>query len=194
MREQRKPAGSERLGEKKETEMYPGMMAWWKHPHRHGGGGCGEGAHAEHCGPGEGRGGGGRWGGRHAHGEEAFAGHDHEDDFGSFGVRRPLRFLAYKLELEDAQVTELANILNDLKTERAQAAVDHRRSTSAIADSIAGDALDEAKLGQGTAERVKTAERLRDAVVRAIGRIHALLKAEQRQKLAYLIRTGALSI
>ena len=192
MRGRGKPAGSERLGEKKETEMYPGMMAWWKHAHRHGGGF--EGEHAGHCGPGGG--GGGRWGGHHP--EEAFAGHghghDHEDDFGSFGVRRPLRFLAYKLELEDAQVTELANILNDLKTERAQAAVDHRRSTSAIADSIAGDALDEAKLGQGTAERVKTAERLRDAVVRAIGRIHAILKTEQRQKLAYLIRTGALSI
>jgi hypothetical protein len=191
MRERRKPAGSERLGEKKETEMYPGMMAWWKHAHRHGGGCAGEGEHAEHCGHGGG-GRGGRWRGHHA--QEAFAGHDHDEDFGSFGVRRPLRFLAYKLELEDAQVTELANILNELKTERAQAAVDHRRSTSAIADSIAGEALDETKLGQGTAERVKTAERLRDAVVRAIGRIHAILKADQRQKLAYLIRTGALSI
>jgi hypothetical protein len=167
------------------------MMAWWKHAHRHGGGCAGEGEHAQHCGP-EGGGGGGRWRGHRA--EEAFAGHEHDEDFGSFGVRRPLRFLAYKLELEDAQVTELANILNELKTERAQAAVDHRRSTSAIADSIAGEALDEAKLGQGTAERVKTAERLRDAVVRAIGRIHAILKADQRQKLAYLIRTGALSI
>jgi hypothetical protein len=105
-----------------------------------------------------------------------------------------LRFLAYKLELEDDQVTELASILNELKTERAQASVDHRRSTSAIADSLAGESLDEVKLGQGTAERVKTAERLRDAVVRAIGRIHAILKVDQRQKLAYLIRTGALSI
>ena len=171
--------------------MYPGMMAWWKHAHRHGGGGC-EGVGVEHGGPGDGHGHGRRWGGRHA--EEASAGHDHDDDFGGFGVRRPLRFLAYKLELEDDQVTELARILNELKTERAQAAVDHRRSTSAIADSIAGDALDETKLGQGTSERVKTAERLRDAVVRAIGRIHAILKAEQRQKLAYLIRTGALSI
>ena len=170
--------------------MYPGMMAWWKHAHRHGGG-CGEGVHAEHHEHGHGEGRGGRWG---HHPREAFAGHDHEEDFGSFGVRRPLRFLAYKLELEDAQVTELANILNDLKTERAQAAVDHRRSTSAIADAIAGDALDEGKLGQGAGERVKTAERLRDAVVRAIGRIHAILKTEQRQKLAYLIRTGALSI
>ena len=35
-----------------------------------------------------------------------------------FGVRRPLRFLAYKLQLNEAQVEELARVLNDLKTER----------------------------------------------------------------------------
>src|SRR5262245_11913527 len=41
-----------------------------------------------------------------------------------FGVRRPLRFLAYRLGLDERQVSELAIILNELKTERAQAAVD----------------------------------------------------------------------
>jgi Spy/CpxP family protein refolding chaperone len=109
-------------------------------------------------------------------------------------VRRPLRFLAYKLELDEAQVEELASILNDLKTERAQGEVDHRRSTAAIAQAIAGETLDAAKLADATAERVKSAERLRDAVVKAIGRIHAMLTAEQRSRFAYLIRTGVLSI
>ena len=48
-----------------------------------------------------------------------------EDHFGSgFGVRRPLRFLAHKLELDDRQIGELARILDELKTERAQAEVD----------------------------------------------------------------------
>jgi Spy/CpxP family protein refolding chaperone len=102
--------------------------------------------------------------------------------------------LAHKLELEDAQVTELARILNELKTERAQGAVDHRRSTAAIADAIAGESLDETKLGAAVTERVKTAERLREAVVRAIGKIHALLQPDQRERFAYLIRTGVLSI
>ena len=109
-------------------------------------------------------------------------------------MRRPLRFLAWKLELEEAQVTELAKILNDLKTERAQAAVDTRRSTSAFADAISGAAFDEAKAAEGADLRVKTAERLREAVVKALSRIHATLDAEQRERLAYLIRTGALSI
>jgi hypothetical protein len=174
--------------------MYPGMMGWWKHAHRHGRGSC-EGAPFAEAGfgPAEEHGRRGRWGRHH---EEVFAGHDHDHDgeFGHFGVRRPLRFLAHKLELEDAQVTELARILNELKTERAQGAVDHRRSTAAIADAIAGEALDEGKLGAAVTERVKTAERLREAVVRAIGRIHGLLKPDQRERFAYLIRTGVLSI
>jgi Spy/CpxP family protein refolding chaperone len=182
--------------------MYPGMMGWWKHAHRHGGdegprGGCGSGggveAHVE-CGPGGGRHGGhGRGWGR-GFGEDVFAGPDHDGHFGGFGVRRPLRFLAYKLELEEAQVEELASILNDLKTERAQGEVDHRRSTAAIAAAIAGETLDQSQLAAATDARVKSAERLRDAVVKAIGRIHAMLTAEQRTRFAYLIRTGALTI
>ena len=36
-----------------------------------------------------------------------------------FGVRRPLRFLAHKLELEDRQIEKLAKILDELKTELA---------------------------------------------------------------------------
>jgi Spy/CpxP family protein refolding chaperone len=105
-----------------------------------------------------------------------------------------LRFLAFKLELDDAQVTELATVLADLKTERAQAAVDQRRTTSALADVVAAEAFDESKARAAADERVKSAERLEGAVARAIGRIHALLKPEQRSKLAYLLRTGALSM
>jgi hypothetical protein len=44
------------------------------------------------------------------------------------------------------------------------------------------------------ASRVRSAERLRDAVTRALKRIHAILNDEQRKKLAYLLRTGALSV
>src|SRR5215831_1635152 len=93
-------------------------------------------------------------------------------EFASFGVRRPLRFLAYKLGLSEPQIAELAKILSDLKTERAQAAVDHRRTVAAFADAVAGPAFDEKRAAEGAALRVGSAERLRDAVVRALGRIH----------------------
>jgi Spy/CpxP family protein refolding chaperone len=107
-------------------------------------------------------------------------------------VRRPLRFLAFKLELDEAQVAELATVLDTLKTERAQAAVDQRRTTSALADAVGGEVFDEAKAKSAGEERVKSAERTQAAVVQAVGRIHHLLKPEQRAKLAYLLRTGAL--
>jgi Spy/CpxP family protein refolding chaperone len=105
-----------------------------------------------------------------------------------------LRFLAYKLELDDRQVTELAKVLDELKTERAQAEVDRRRSLAAFADAVAGAAFDEARAGEAGKLRVGSAESLRDAVSTALRRIHALLDPEQREKLAYLIRTGTLVI
>ncbi len=102
--------------------------------------------------------------------------------------------LAYKLELDEQQVGELARILSELKTERAQAEVDQRRTTAAFADALGGEAFDDAKAGEGATLRVQSAEKLRDAVVRALKAIHALLTPEQRKQLAYLIRTGVVTL
>jgi Spy/CpxP family protein refolding chaperone len=111
-----------------------------------------------------------------------------------FGVRRPLRFLAYKLELDEKQIAELAKILDELKTERAQAAVDDRRTLSEFADGLSGETFDVAKAAAGADRRVESSRRLRDAVVRALQQIHTVLNPDQRAKLAYLIRTGILQI
>jgi len=121
-------------------------------------------------------------------------GHGSDDFEGGFGVRRPLRFLAHRLELTDTQVTALARVLDELKTERAQAAVDGRRTLADFADSLGGETFDASKAQAAGDRRVKSAERLREAVQTALREIHALLTPEQRGKLAYLIRTGALSM
>lgn len=176
--------------------MHPAMVSWWRA--RQMGGGCGGERESVSCGPGGWHGhghghghGGGGWGG----GPPAGDGGD-GDGFGggSFGVRRPLRFLAYKLELDERQVADLARILDELKTERAQAEVDRRRTLTAFADALGAETFDEARAKEAGALRVATAERLRDAVTKALGKIHALLEADQRERLAYLIRTGALAI
>jgi hypothetical protein len=175
--------------------MYPGMMYWWRL--RHGGHGCG--SHAEH-GPfaEDVREAFGRHGhrGRRERRREFHMGSHHHDDLGAgaFGVRRPLRFLAYKLDLDERQVGELARILDELKTERAQAEVDGRRAMAAFADAVGGEHFDAERATGGGAIRVTTAEHLRDAVTKALGRVHALLEPEQRERLAYLIRTGTLQI
>ena len=121
-------------------------------------------------------------------------GHGHDEFEGGFGVRRPLRFLAHKLELNDAQVAALARILDELKTERAQAAVDGRRALAEFADAMGADAFDAAKAQAAGDRRVKSAERLRDAVAAALREIHAALTPDQRTRFAYLIRTGALAV
>lgn len=171
--------------------MHPGWLYWWKL--RHGGADF----HAfAGCGPGFAR--------AHERSDERctterrFASAFGEDggDFsaGAFGVRRPLRFLAAKLRLDDAQVAELARILDGLKTERAQAEVDRRRSLAAFADAIAGATFEHERAAAGANLRVESAARLRDAVLGALGKLHALLDEEQRARLAYLIRTGALQL
>ena len=128
------------------------------------------------------------WHGRHHH----FSDPGGPGFGGSFGVRRPLRFLSWKLGLRDEQVTELAAIINDLKTERAQHEVDDRRALSLLADAVAGEGLNEGNVQEAAKLRTESTQRLQAEVAKAVKRMHALLDAEQRARLAYLIRSGAL--
>ena len=198
--------------------MHPAFYSWLKHARRHGWAQMDSSAEAS-CGPGGGGGGGGGPFGGFGRGRGGHGGHgpgdhghgpgDHEhgpgpggrgrgfgppDDVGAFGVRRPLRFLAHKLDLTEAQVPELARILDELKTERAQAEVDNRRTVTAFADAVESGTFNEARSREGGDMRVKSAERLRDAVTLALSRIHAMLEDDQRKRLSYLIRTGVVSL
>jgi Spy/CpxP family protein refolding chaperone len=160
--------------------MNPRMRYWWEYVRHHDAG---------------------RWAGWGAfvgaHGcHRMYASGGSPGDYGraTFGVRRPLRLLAYKLGLEAEQVRELVRILDRLKTERAQAEVDERRAVAAFADALAGATFEEEKAREGATLRVKSVERLKEVVVQVLGQLHALLTAEQRAKLAYLIRTGVITL
>jgi len=117
----------------------------------------------------------------------------HGPGHAGIGVRRPLRFLAWKLELEEEQLDQVAKILAELKTERAQGEVDHAKALAALADAVSAESFDAARAAEGAAFRVASAERMRSATVKALEGLHRLLTAEQRRTLAYLIRTGALT-
>src|SRR5690242_5842963 len=67
-----------------------------------------------------------------------------DDELGSagLGVRRPLRYLAWKRALTQEQLADTARIRERLKIERAQAEVETRRSAAALADALEGDAFD----------------------------------------------------
>ena len=120
--------------------------------------------------------------------------HHHEADRSAFGVRRPLRFLAHKLDLDEKQIAALVRILDELKTERAQAAVDDRRSLAEFADAMAGEAFDADKAASAGERRVQSAARVRENLIRSLNEIHALLTPEQRERLSYMLRTGILTV
>lgn len=168
--------------------MHPGFIPWWHH-RRHRSCGVwaeqGAGSYASPYAASE----------ADAPDEARFSAEDSSGfPSGPFGVRRPLRFLAYKLGLSREQMAELATVLDELKTERAQAAVDHRRATSALADAVSGDAFDAAKVAEAGALRVESAERLKAAIAKALERVHGVLDEEQRKRFAYFLRTGVIAI
>ena len=120
--------------------------------------------------------------------------HDGGGSGGPWGVRRPLRFMARRLNLTEEQTSTLAAILDDLKTERAQAQVDHRRAISAFADAFLGSAFDEAQVRNAAQRRADSARRVEEAVTTALHRTFDLLDDRQRKQLAYLLRSGDLTI
>jgi Spy/CpxP family protein refolding chaperone len=163
--------------------IHPGFWGWWQQHHRSHGC-CGQEAHASGscCGP------------KAPEDDEHSNASSGCEDGAAFGVRRPLRFLAHKLELEDEQVNKLAAILDALKTERAQADVDQRRRVSALADAFEAAAFDREGAETAGQEAVQTAQRLKVAVTTALAQIHSLLNESQRKKFAYYLRTGTLTI
>ena len=115
-----------------------------------------------------------------------------EEFAGGFGIRRPLRFLAWKLGLSEPQLERFAAVINELKTERAQASVDDRRALTLLADAAAADGFDAAKAQEAAKLRVESVQRLQQRVADSLAQMHAVLDAEQRGRLAYLLRTGSL--
>jgi Spy/CpxP family protein refolding chaperone len=102
--------------------------------------------------------------------------------------------MAHKLDLDDEQIDILAGILNVLKTERAQARLDEQRSVAGIADAFAGDDFDTVAAAEALSLRVAAAERLKEEVLITLQKTHEMLDPEQRKRLAYLLRSGQLTI
>jgi len=102
--------------------------------------------------------------------------------------------LGHRLGLDDEQIGGLARILDGVKTERAQAAVDERRTSSALAELMVTEEFSDEAASAVVEARVDSAKRLVESVVGALKEVHGLLDEGQRTKLATLIRGGVLSI
>jgi len=128
--------------------MHPGFFGWWKHA-RGQGGGCGSEAQ---CGPGQ---------AAVAIGRARFAATKAGKPAVTTRVVRRSACVVrcasrVQAGLDEKQVGELARVLSDLKTERAQAAVDSRRAVTALADVVASDSFDAGKATAVAADRARS--------------------------------------
>ena len=170
--------------------MHPAFIWYWKQRLHGAGSACGSFAYAG-CGPSY-----HRWPGEEGLRLSGRRGWDEDLIFGvgGLGVRRPLRFLASRLDLSEEQFARAAQILEELNIERAQAAVDLRRSSAELADALEGGEFGRQKTQAASERRLEAARRVQAAVARALEQLHALLDPEQRVELATLIRSGAVRI
>lgn len=109
----------------------------------------------------------------------------------TFGVRRPLRHLAWKLNLNETQLRDIVDVLDRLKTAYNQARLDQDRSTSEIAAVFSAQEFNGDRVGSALAMRTRASEVLNQELLAAVRRIFELLNEDQRHEFAYLLRSGA---
>ena len=111
-----------------------------------------------------------------------------------FGVRRPLRQLAYKLQMSDEQLRTLVEVLDRLKTGYGQSKLDQDRSVSDIAAVFSGVAFDNDRASAALDSRTRAAQTLNQELLAAMQQIFELLNEAQRKEFAYLLRSGMFTL
>jgi hypothetical protein len=111
-----------------------------------------------------------------------------------FGVRRPLRHLAWRLSLSEAQVREMVDVLDRLKTAYGQAKLDRDRATSDVAQAFGQSAFDAERIAKALDGRLNATQGLNAELASALARIFAILDEKQRGEFAYLLRSGSFTL
>lgn len=104
-------------------------------------------------------------------------------------MRRPLRFLSHKLDLAQEQTSALAEILADLRTERAALDVELQRAQKRYADALKGESFDNEGAKRASEQVLSAHAHRQSAVTDALARLHQLLTPEQRTRLSAIVRT-----
>ncbi len=112
----------------------------------------------------------------------------------SFGVRRPLRYLAHRLDLDESQTRRMAAVLNQLKTEREQAAVDEKRSIAAIAELMAEGTPTLEEVHEALESRANATHKLNEETAKAVVAISDFLDEDQKDEFINLLLTGTISL
>ena len=112
----------------------------------------------------------------------------------SFGVRRPLRYLSHRLDLDESQVRRMASVLNQLKTEREQATLDEKRTVANLAGLLTEGTPTLEDCKAQLAGRVSAAEHMQNETAKAVVAISELLDEDQRGEFIDLLLTGEFTL
>lgn len=123
--------------------------------------------------------------GHHRHGSHGWRGRRG----GGFVVRGILT----RLGATPAQEKEIRDALAELWSALGAAKEDLEASRSNLAHAIASDTFDEIAMGEANVSFDKSTAKAKEAIEAALRRVHAVLDATQRERLAELIEEGALS-
>ncbi len=110
-----------------------------------------------------------------------------------FGVRRPLRYLSYQLDLSENQMRRMSSVLNAIKNEREQSALDEKRTVTAIADLMADGTPTLEEFSEALQPRTSNAEQLQAEIARGLAQISNILDEDQREQFVGLLLSGAIS-
>ena len=111
-----------------------------------------------------------------------------------FGVRRPLRYLSYQLDLDESQRRQIAVLLDSVKTEREQAALDEKKMVAELADLVVKEDVSTDALEETLSARVRSTRQVQSLIAKALKEISTVLDADQREEFSYLLRSGAFRI
>lgn len=112
----------------------------------------------------------------------------------SFGVRRPLRYLAHHLDLDESQTRRMATVLNSLKTEREQAELDEKRTTAAMAALLESGTPTLAEVREVLSARTQSTEQLNEETAKGLVAISDFLDQDQREEFINLLLTGVVTL
>jgi Spy/CpxP family protein refolding chaperone len=112
----------------------------------------------------------------------------------SFGVRRPLRYLSYQLDLDESQRRRIAALLDSVKTEREQSALDEKKMVAELADLVVKEDVSTDALEDTLSARVRGTRQVQTLIAKALKEISTVLDADQREEFSYLLRSGAFRI
>ena len=113
---------------------------------------------------------------------------------GGFGVRRPLRYLSYHLDLDESQRRKLAASLERLKLEREQARLDRKKADASLADALADPEVTGEAIVAALLPRAQIVTEMQTVIAEELQKIVAALDDDQREEFAHLLRTGILKV